>query len=324
MLIISNYHYIREDFSAPYPSIFGFTPKQFRFQLEQLSRFGGFISQDDLVSFRGKSFDRNYFLVSFDDGLREQYELAKPILEAMGIPFIFFINTSNFSDKKVSLVHKIHLLRSQVAPERLLQQLKTDSLSKKEKKAALLHYNYDTKENAILKYFLNFKLSLEEQKAFIEPLFLEVFEEDKVADDLYFSEAMLQDLYKKGVLASHSHRHLPLGRIEPSEVKNDMLNTQNFFVEKFGQKSQALSYPYGSRDSCEGIRDVLQESGFKLGFTMERAANNSLEEDSLLLARYDCNDLPGGKNDLFKNQNPFEKAKQRKWHIDESSFTHKR
>jgi peptidoglycan/xylan/chitin deacetylase (PgdA/CDA1 family) len=314
MLIVANYHYIRKDFDAPYPSIFGLTPKQFKAQLKQLSHFGEFISLNDLLQYRIKQFDKNYFLITFDDGLKEQYELAKPILEAMGIPYIFFINTSNFSERKVSLVHKIHLLRSQIAPEKLLQGLKANSLNVKEKKAALLHYNYDTEANAVLKYLLNFKLSLDEQRAFIEPLFTENFNENEMTEDLYFSEAMLQDLHKQGVLASHSHRHVPLGRIKASEVKKEMQNTQTFFHERFGQKAYALSYPYGSRDSCEGIGDLVQEAEFKLGFTMERAANNSLEEDSLLLARYDCNDLPGGKNDLFNNRNPFEKADQRKWH----------
>lgn len=323
MLIVSNYHYIREDFSAPYASIFGLTPAQFKSQLEQLSKYGTFISQEELLSYKETSLDKNYFLITFDDGLKEQYELAKPILEEMGIPYIFFINTSNFSDKKVSLVHKIHLLRSQVAPEILLQKLNTEILTAVEKKAALHHYNYDTEENAILKYFLNFRLSIKEQKEFIDPLFAKQFDEEERAQDLYFSEEMLQELFEKGVLASHSHRHLPLGRLEASEVKKEMQNTQDFFLEKFGEKAKALSYPYGSRDSCEGIREIFQDSGFQLGFTMERAANNSLQEDSLLLSRYDCNDLPGGKNDLFKNKNPFENADLRKWHKNESNFTHK-
>ncbi len=96
MLIVSNYHYIREDFTAKHPSIFGLTPKQFRLQMEELSKAGSFISQKDLLKFRNKKFDKNYILITFDDGLKEQYELAKPILDAMGIPFIFFINTANF------------------------------------------------------------------------------------------------------------------------------------------------------------------------------------------------------------------------------------
>jgi len=315
MLIVANYHYIREDFSAPYPSIFGLTPAQFRNQLEQLSRFGDFISQEDLLHHPKRAFEKNFFLITFDDGLKEQYELAKPVLEEMGIPFVFFINTSNFSDHKVSLVHKIHLLRSHVAPKELLQELEVNPLSEKEEKAAIKHYNYDSKENALLKYLLNFKLSHEQQKNFVEPLFAEVFEEKKVTEELYFTQEMLQELHKKGVLGSHSHRHLPLGRISASVVEKEMRNTQNFFVERFGQKAVSLSYPYGSRDSCEGIQKIVRKAGFQLGFTMERAGNISLKKDSLLLARYDCNDLPGGKNNLFGNEDPFKLSALRQWHI---------
>ncbi|MCX2837480.1 polysaccharide deacetylase family protein [Salinimicrobium sp. MT39] len=324
MLIVANYHYIREDFSAPYPSIFGLTPQQFRSQLEQLSRFGNFISQEDLLYHPKRAFDKNFFLITFDDGLKEQYDLAQPVLEEMGIPHVFFINTFNFSDNKVSLVHKIHLLRSQIPPLELLQELEVNPLSEIEEKAALKHYNYDSKENALLKYLLNFKLSHEEQKNFVEPLFAEVFEEEKIAKELYFTEEMLQELHKKRALGSHSHRHLPLGRLKASEVKNEMHKTQDFFLKRFGKKAISLSYPYGSRDSCVGIQKMVKEAGFELGFSMERAANASLEEDSLLLARYDCNDLPGGKNDLFENKNPFEKTAFRQWHTYENSLTHKR
>ncbi len=123
MLVVSNYHYIREDFTADYPSIFGITPKQFRLQLEELSKVGNFISQEELLNFRNKKFDKNYLLITFDDGLKEQYELAKPILDEMGIPFIFFINTSNYQEKTVSLVHKIHLVRSRLSSEDILQEL---------------------------------------------------------------------------------------------------------------------------------------------------------------------------------------------------------
>lgn len=163
MLIVSNYHYIREDFKAEYPSIFGLTPKQFRLQLEELSKAGSFISQKDLLKFRDKKFDKNYILITFDDGLKEQYALAKPILDAMGIPFIFFINTANFVEKKVSLVHKIHLLRSRLSSAEIMMELSEISsfeLSPREKALAVFHYNYDEEQTALLKYLLNFKMSL--------------------------------------------------------------------------------------------------------------------------------------------------------------------
>ena len=37
MLIVSNYHYIRKSFEAPYKSIFGVTPKEFKSQLKEFA-----------------------------------------------------------------------------------------------------------------------------------------------------------------------------------------------------------------------------------------------------------------------------------------------
>lgn len=321
MLIISNYHYIREDFSSKYPSIFGLTPKEFRRQLEELAKYGEFISQEELVEFRNRPFNRNYFLITFDDGLREQYELAKPILDEMGIPAIFFINTSNFEEQKVSLVHKIHLLRSEIAPGDLLQEIRKSqysNLSTKEKALAITHYNYDDEETAVLKYLLNFKMRPKEQEDFVEPLFSGVFDEKKVVSGLYFGEEMLQELHHSNALGSHAHTHVPLGQLKHEEVSNELQKTQEFFRSKFGKESVSISYPYGSLEACTGIAQAVEKEGFQLGFTMERAANASLREDSLLLSRYDCNDLPGGKNDLFNGKDPFKISLTRKWHFDEN------
>ncbi|MFD0977922.1 polysaccharide deacetylase family protein [Salinimicrobium gaetbulicola] len=327
MLIVSNYHYIREDFSAKYPSIFGLTPEKFRRQLEELAKHGQFISQEELLKFRGRSFDKNYILITFDDGLKEQYELAKPILDEMGIPAVFFINTSNFKEANVSLVHKIHMVRSQLASEEILQALEkkdTSPLSDKEKKQAIDHYNYDDERTAILKYVLNFKLTLQEQENFISPLFDALFEAQKVASELYFDKKTLGKLHGEGSLGSHSHTHVPLGQLASEDLRKELKMTQSFFMENFGKISETISYPYGSYEACRGISEEIENAGFKLGFTMERAANKSLQEDSLLLSRFDCNDLPLGKNDLFNGKNIFTNPLLRKWHSNESSLTHKR
>ena len=327
MLIVSNYHYIREDFSAKYPSIFGLTPKQFRAQLEELSKHGKFISQEELLGFRDKPFDQNYILISFDDGLKEQYELAKPILDEMGIPAVFFINTSNFREKQVSLVHQIHLLRSQISSEELLEELTKNqigSLSTAETRLATAHYNYDDEKTAILKYLLNFRVEPKKLEDLISPLFRKEFEEQKVAEELYFEEKMLQELQERGYLASHSHRHLPLGQLTAEELPEELRNTQAFFRRKFGKPAAAISYPYGSYEACTGISEAVKNAGFKLGFTMERAANKDLQQDALLLSRFDCNDLPLGKNNLFEGKNIFNNPELRKWHRHESSTAYKR
>lgn len=316
MLIVANYHYIRENFSAPYPSIFGLSSQQFKKQLEALSKQGSFISQQELLEFRQRPFDKNYLFITFDDGLKEQYELAKPILDAMGIPFLFFINTWNYQEKKVSLVHKIHLLRSRISSEELLNELAKHTaltLDPEDEKLALFHYNYDEEKTAILKYLLNFKLSIPQQQNFVDPLFQQMYNEETLAAELYFDQSMLQELHSLNSLGSHSHSHLPLGQLTKEHIQEELELTQKFFINTLGKPAKAISYPYGSFEACYGIKDQVMANGFELGFTMERAVNRSLQEDSLLLSRYDCNDLPTGKNNLFQVARLFENPQLRNW-----------
>ena len=324
MLIVSNYHYIREDFTAKHPSIFGLTPRQFKRQLEELSKAGSFISQKELLNFKDKEFDKNYILITFDDGLKEQYELAKPILDAMGIPFIFFINTSNFEERKVSLVHKIHLLRSSLSSKEILNELSkifVTELTTREKTLAKFHYNYDEEPTALLKYLLNFKMNNQEQQEFINPLFRKLYKEKNMASDLYFDDQMLYVLNEQDALGSHSHHHLPLGKISPEQLEKELTLTQQFFKQKFEKPAISLSYPYGSLEACTEISEQVNNHEFKLGFTMERAINRSLEHDSLMLSRFDCNDMPLGKNELFNAQKLFEKPLNRTWYKNEKKFS---
>lgn len=307
MLAVANFHYIRLDFSAKYPSIFGRTPKQFQFQLEELAKHGTFISQNDLLERKISEKDQA-ILITFDDGLKEQFELARPILDHMGIPFVCFINTVNFTDQQLSMVHKIHLLRSELAPREFESEFKKNTLvklSEEEEKKAYVHYNYDAPEIARLKYMLNFKLDFSELPVHIDPLFQQIFDKKQLSENLYMSKEQLHELYKHDSLASHAHEHLPLAMLSKQELQINLHKTQSFFLDNFGKKSKLLSYPYGSFEASRDLAETLKFNGFEYAFTMERAVNRDPYKNPFLLSRYDCNDLPGGKFDNFKGQQIF-------------------
>jgi peptidoglycan/xylan/chitin deacetylase (PgdA/CDA1 family) len=155
MLTVSNYHYIRPEYKSKYPSIFGVTPAKFREQLLLLNK-GKFVSPIDLLENSKEILDSKeiFYLITFDDGLKEQFDNALPILDELGIPSVFFVNPSNFFLKKVSTVHKIHLLRSIISPDEFVKQLShfdSIELSSLEKKRAKDIYQYDDEKSAILK-----------------------------------------------------------------------------------------------------------------------------------------------------------------------------
>lgn len=320
MLAVANFHYIRENFDAKYPSIFGLTPCQFENQLEELAQHGEFVSQEVLLDSNNKTAEGNFLLITFDDGLKEQYELAKPILDRKGIPFVCFINTSNFTENKVSLVHKIHLLRSLMSPSELehrISELHSVNLNDEERSKAHIHYNYDPGEVARLKYLLNFKIQISDLKKIIDPLFNEVFTESDVANNLYMDMNQLKNLWNTGSLGSHSHNHDPLGFLEAKEVERELKMTQDFFESNFEDSAKMFSYPYGSFEASKKLSVPLKNAGFKYGFSMERAVNKAVQINPYLLARYDCNDLPGGKANIFKENGVFENPTLAKWHTYE-------
>src|SRR5689334_9462108 len=118
MLIAVNYHYVRPSFDAPHPGIHGVTPPELAAQLRLLGQFGQFIGLPELhAAVEGRhELPERALIVTFDDGLREQYQHAVPILRELGIPAIFFINTGPIARGTVSTVHKIHLTRAYTAP----------------------------------------------------------------------------------------------------------------------------------------------------------------------------------------------------------------
>jgi peptidoglycan/xylan/chitin deacetylase (PgdA/CDA1 family) len=302
MLTVANYHYVRENLKAKYPSIYGVTTQQFKNQLLLLKDKSDFVYPKDLILNRNEIINskQNYFFITFDDGLKEQYQFALPILNDLSIPAIFFANSRNFQDKKVSTVHKIHLLRSIISPSDFLFNLsKQDDaiqLLEAESIQAQKIYIYDDKESASLKYLLNFKMNFTVQEEIINTMFKSYFDENEILNEMYMTEDEIINLSKKGYLGSHTHNHFPLELLNDKEIKFELENSKQFFENLTNTKIEMVAYPYGTPEACaDKVANIASQVGYKLGFTTTRGINRT-ENNLLLLNRFDCNDLLGGKN----------------------------
>lgn len=323
MLVAVNFHYVRENYNLPFKAIHGLTPDIFRLQIEQLSKEGEFVSSDQITDHlqNGSKLHDKAILITFDDGLKEQYEIALSILDELGVPAIFYVNPYNISDSKVSNVHQIHLLRSFVSASEILLFLEKTGidlkLSKEEEQRAVTHYNYDIVEDALLKYTLNFKLNFKIKEQVINDLFNYFFslvERLDFHNSLYMNLEMVKSLSSRGYLGSHTFSHQPLAFLSSLELFQEFEKTDKFFKTNLIKSPKSISYPYGSKESCsQEVIEVAKDYHFAFGFTMERAGNKCVMENSLQLARFDCNDVLGGKSSLFKSGEMFEKTALSKW-----------
>lgn len=324
MLIAINYHYVRESFATPYPGIHGSTSQQLSAQLETLSSIGEFVSMRQVADAIGglKPLPDNAIIITLDDGLREQYEIALPILEQHGVPALFFINTRPIEEGLVSAVHQIHLLRANMDPnvfadqvrEKALQRgLEIDDRSDVEKATA--HYKYDTPEIKRLKYLLNFTLNRQQRDEIIREMFDEFYDysERSISQELYMTREQIAELGSAELIGNHAHEHLPLGLLSSEELHHQLGRSSELLTEWAGYRPYAVSYPYGSRDAANrAAAQVAERYGIQLGFTMERAGNPDLA-DPLHLARFDSNDAPGGKAALWETHEMFDSVPARTW-----------
>ena len=301
MITVSNYHYIREHYNNAFPSIFGVTPQEFKSQLKKFKNDGDFIMPSDFL----KNYDElvqskdNFYFITFDDGLKEQFEFAVPILDEFDTQAIYFANSINSEEKRVSTVHKIHLLRSILSPQKILNHLesnKIEKLSDHELELAQINYRFDDSNSATLKYLLNFKIPFEIQEKLVHSLFEQHFSEKEICDLLYMNDYQLKYLADLNCLGSHSHSHFPLGLLDENKLNYELSHSKLYFENLTKSTIQMIAYPYGTPIACNDVvANAAKAYGYSYGFTVKTGKIDEFQ-NKLLLNRFDCNDLIGGKN----------------------------
>lgn len=316
-LVVVNFHYVRPRFDAPHPGVHGCTPVELASQLETLGAVGTFVSLGELLAAAAghAALPPRAILVTFDDGLREQAEHALPVLDRLGVPAAFFVQTLALERPRVAAVHKLHLLRAHVPPARLraalasaaeaagrpeVARLLGGAADDAEAAAARQQYRYDPPESARLKFVLNFRLDPAERDALLDACFARLAEQDEaaLAAALYLDADQLRLLAARGWLGAHGHAHLPLATLRASAARADIERSLDLLARCTGRRPRAFSYPYGSRHACSpAVATLARRAGIAVAFTMERAANVGLARPRLL-ARLDANDAPGGRAPL--------------------------
>jgi peptidoglycan/xylan/chitin deacetylase (PgdA/CDA1 family) len=216
------------------------TPKQFENDLDHLLKHLKPISLDTLYDcvVNKKAIPENSFIITFDDGLRQVYENAMPILLRKGVPAVFFINTSVIDNQDLLFRYKSSLIVEQV----LSYQKSRKSLDKviavlKESNAAF-DGNITT---AVMK--ISYK-----QSHVLDSLasVLDLSWKDYLATERpYMTSAQLQDLKAKGFyLGGHTVHHPELWKLSIEEAVSETYESAKFIKDNYDFPFSSFAFPF--------------------------------------------------------------------------------
>lgn len=295
--IVVNYHYIEPEnsrLSGAHPCFIS----DFSHQLDFLAHHYRLVSVGEVFEAARENDPERFCAITFDDGLRGQYNYAVPLLKRVKAQGTFFIITSVLQGRLPS-AHRVHVLLSHFSVAELIRLFHV--FLKDFYPDLASQYRIDIKKRLTQRRLhediatANFKETLivlpEDIKAqFLRYCFKKFnLDADEINRDIFIGEKEIRILKKDGLeIGSHTHNHYALDAISPSTFTGDIKLSAATLLNLTNQSPSVFSYPHGRLQ--EAVKPVLTEVGFKYAVTIERRGLKT-DDDKFLIPRYDAADI---------------------------------
>jgi peptidoglycan/xylan/chitin deacetylase (PgdA/CDA1 family) len=230
------YHLISDDTPVHAENLYApVSVRQFVNDLDfLLTHFQPATTQDVLDFIRkGKKTSHPRFFLSFDDGLRECYEIVAPLLKKKGLEAAFFINPAFTDNKELFFQQKISLIidkirRSGVTPQRAAEPGSRKTNKNKEIRA-IRNLDYADKkcmEQAGKRWGVNFQDYLRKNQPFM-------------------TLEQIRELQQQGFLiGSHSYDHPRFWKISEKERREQLTRSFDFLDTHIHPEIRAFAFPF--------------------------------------------------------------------------------
>lgn len=284
--IIINYHSVRDP--EPNSGIFSCDSDEFERHIVFLTKHFRITSVQE--TYEKRDGDERLCAITFDDGQKDQYKNAVPILKKYGVTATFFPITSTF-EGKLPPAHALQSIRAHAPVLDLVVLFERFFPGRRVPREKRIYDRWlnDDILTANMKGTIGM-LPVEEQDAFFAYLFqLFGIDEKTRAEELFMNRGDIRDLHAQGFsIGNHTHRHYLLDSVSGDALRADLEASQRILGELCGERPIVFSYPHG-RYTDTAI-DVLQEAGFRYAVTIERRAV-APEDHPYRVPRFDAKDL---------------------------------
>ncbi len=276
-LIVLNYHRIRPHdpgFTTEFDDgVYNLDADEFERQVKWLKYNTLVLSESDLMDccqhgeFSHPQTSRPCVVITFDDGYRDNYTLAYPILRAYETPAILFVATHMIDSRQLSWWDVIAYLIKRCDKPFIMFNGRQFSLGP-QKNEAISHFQQLMKQEPY------------EKTKYLASELSEICEVALPAPDIQDREILtwdqIQDMAAHNIaIGSHTHTHRVLTTISPSAQKEEMILSKLIIEKHIHRPVFSISYPVGeSRYITAETAQFAASSGYLLGFTTNTGVND--------------------------------------------------
>jgi peptidoglycan/xylan/chitin deacetylase (PgdA/CDA1 family) len=280
VLIVFTYHRIAEPATDPfYEPVISATADAFREQLDWLySRFQLITLGELTAQLTGDIVWREpTVLLTFDDGYRDNFDIAVPILRERNAPATFFIPSLFVESPQLPWWDQIAYVIKHTKVDQLqlrygqqgLQVPLTINLRSTPRSAAI---------TLLIRAFLNGMIP--DQAWFLDHLATEAetaVNQEQLGRILFMSWDQLRQLVLAGSrfsVGSHTHGHRKLSDLDDSTQRYELSKSKHLLEAHLASEVTALAYPYGWRGTYTSrTRELAAQVGYRLAFASHPGVN---------------------------------------------------
>jgi peptidoglycan/xylan/chitin deacetylase (PgdA/CDA1 family) len=239
------------------------TVDEFETHVACLKRYFNVIGADELHAFaKGGRLPANPVAITFDDGYRDCYTRALPILQRHGCKAIFFVATSIISQRKLYWWDRVAYVVKHAVHERLRLSYPVP---------------FDVALGADPAPTVERLLRHVKQRQLIEPFDVERFLDELATaagvpwtrdmDELLMTWDEIRQLRQAGMdVQSHTRSHRVLQTLSSAELVDELSGSREDLARELGETPRLIAYPGGNPiTSSSPIRGALEKAGYALG-----------------------------------------------------------
>ena len=277
-LYVFNLHRIGRRELTPFdPNVFSCTPEALDAHIRAIRQHFDLIDADRLDDALAQRSNSRQALLTFDDGYRDNFTEALPVLRSQRVRPLFFICTGFVDGSELPWWDAVAWL---------VRHSEKDVVVVNDRRIPLRGRPIDA---AIREVLREFKLVPGKAASKLEALAAELaLKPPGEVEPLFMTWDELRDAKRQGVvIGSHSVSHDKFSHLSPEEQERELADSKAVLDRRLEQDTVHLAYPVGGFDSfTESTKRLAVSSGYRYAFTTEQHSNPWQTVDRLSIGRF--------------------------------------